>query len=350
MLVVVRESVVSNYLKVLSEARINPSIVTINSLGLANWYNLIFSNQNRDICLIDLDNYSTLISILNKGKLVFSREVNKGWEFLKADDIHLGEMVSEIQYTLSAYEKEELGPVIKEFLVTGITKGGEKLAQSLKEALGKEGGFLSPLEKINFDKTLGIDIINQVEENSLARVLGCFEADKEFEISLIQRIEKRKAAPMGISLPSLSPLLRKILVYIWFFFALGFIFGWEIYRQNVYLNQLEKHSKLISKRIRILEERKKVIELILAHLSRPASFLDVFKELSVSLPPRVFIQRFDYRYPRKELKITGIAKAPEEITRLMENLQNSILFKNVEQKYVRAGREGYTFQIDIQLK
>ncbi|MCM8765688.1 MAG: PilN domain-containing protein [Candidatus Omnitrophica bacterium] len=349
MLLVVRETVVQNYLKVFNEARINASIVTLNALGLANWFGLIFPRQEKDICLIDLDNYSTLVSILNKGKLVFSREVNKGWEQFKSEELHLGEIASEIQYTLSAYEKEEFGPKIEEFLVTGAVKGGEKLAKTLQETLGREVKFLSSLEKFSLEKAAGEEISPYAEGYSLAKVLGCFAEDEEFEINLIPKVEK-KPRVSKISLPALSPLGRKFLIYLWFFSSLGFIFFWEAYRQRTYLKQLRTQFKLVSKRIEVLEDKQKIINLILTHLRRPVSFLKVFKELSVKLPPRTFIQRLDFRASRKEMKISGVAGSSLEITQLMENLQNSPLFKNVNQKYVRAGKEGYTFQIDIEIK
>ncbi|MCM8778923.1 MAG: pilus assembly protein PilM [Candidatus Omnitrophica bacterium] len=349
MLLVVRETVVQNYLKVFNEAKINPTIVTINALGLANWFELIFPQQNKDICLVDLDNYSTVVSILNRGKLVFSREVNKGWEQFKGDDSRIVEIASEIQYTISAYEKEEFGPKIQEFLVTGVSKGREKLAQALQETLGKEIRFLSPLEKFNLAETEKEEFFKAEEQHSLAKVLGCFSSEEDFEINLISKIEK-KPAGIKISLPAFSPAMQKFLVYLWFFLAVGFIFFWEAHRQKVYLYQLRSQFRLISKRIESLEEKQKIINLILDHLRRPASFLEVFKELTGSLPPQTFLQRLDFRSERNELKISGFAGSSEEITRLLDNLQNCPLFKNVNQKYVRAGREGYTFQIDLQIK
>lgn len=349
MLLVVRETVVKNYLQLFNNVKINPSVVTVNALGLANWFSLIFPSQEKEICLIDLDNYSTVVSILNKGKLVFSREINKGWEQVKDEDLRLGEIASEIQYTLSAYEKEELGPKIEEFLVTGAVKGGEKLAKVLQDTLGKEVRFLSSLEKFGIEKTAEEEFSPYREGYSLAKVLGCFASDEEFEINLIPKIEK-KTTVKRISLPTLSPIWRETLLYFWFFFSLGFIFFWEAHRQNVYLNQLRAQHRLISKRIEALEEKQKIIGLILSHLRRPVTFLEAFRELTGSLPSRTFIQRLDFRASRKELKINGMAGSSNEITQLMENLQNSSLFKDVNQKYVRAGKEGYTFQIDIQIK
>jgi len=348
MLVVVREDVVNNYLKTLTASRINPFVITMNALGLANWYHHRFPQQNKDLCVVDIDFKTTVISVLNRGKLVFSREVNKGMEVLETSEAGASEIVMEIQHSLSAYDKEEIGPAMKEILVTGAVKGIEKLAMVLREALGMEVNFLSPLDGLILDEAVKEGVLGQAQDFSFSKVLGSLAAAENFDINIISRgAEKKKSA-----LSLYQTRILQILLYVWFFASIGAILGWEVYRQNSYASKLKKQLWAINKRIEALENKQKAINLTLAHLNRPASFLHVFKEIAEGLPPGIYLRRFEYRNQKKEVVIDGSATSSEEITKLMDNLQSSNLFKQVNQKYVRASgtKEGNTFQVEIQFK
>jgi Tfp pilus assembly PilM family ATPase len=347
MLVVVRQDVVNNYLKPLMASRLSAFIITMNSLGLANWYGWHFAQANKDICLVDLDKRATNIGILKAGKLVFSREVNKGLEIFENSAERVSEIVMEIQHSLSAYDKEEIGPAMKEILVTGATRGIEILANSLRQTMDIEARCISPFEGVDFKEEVRQEILNQAEDISLAKILGCLAREERFDVNLVPPETEKKKTTVYL----LQTKYATALLWLWFLVCLGAIVGWELYRLNSYASKLKAQLKIINKRIETLENKQRVVNLILGHLNRQGPFLEVLREIAISIPDGVLLRRLDYNRQKKNVVLDGTSSSSEAITRLMQTLQDSTAFKMANQKYVRSGgKEGNVFQIEVQLK
>lgn len=344
MLAVSSKDAFQNYITPFKTLKIDPEIATMNSSGLANWYKLRFPEQKKTVCLVDLDWKETNICILSKGNFIYSREISIGVETIRGESQGLDNLIMQVRRSVSAYNKENIGPKIESIVITGAVEEIEKLTAKLKQTSELEINSVSPLENVNFDKSINDAMVQVSNRTSLAKVLGALSDFKNFKINFFaeEREEKEKRLSFYRQVAFYS------IISVLLFSSIVAIIGWEFYRKIVYLEQAKELTQTINERVERLKARKKVVEKVLSHLKREGTVLNVLREIAKSAPPGVSLRRFDYRYGRRKVNIDGIAKTSDQVTRFMRNLQSSYFFSSVSQRYVRGTRKGEkTFALEI---
>lgn len=336
MLVVSRKDIVDKYLSPFQNFGIKPDVVTINSLGVKNWYNLKFPRNKKNLCLVDLDWTHTNVCILNKDKFVYSREIKRGVESIRGSNKGLDEIIMQLRRTVSAYDKENIGPKIEAIVITGAVEEIEQLCLKLKQNSDLEIDYISPIEKVKFNESISEVMIQVTNRMSLAKVLGALKPLGKFEINFFEEEKEEKKRKLSFYKKSIFYGLVFTLLSV---SIIGTI-GWEYYRKLSYVTQLKKVNNEIEARIKKLKKREGVIEKVLSHLKREGTILNVVKEIGKGLPQGVMLKQFNYRYDRKKVSINGVAEKSGSVTQFIRNLRKSSLFNTVSQKYVRDSQGG----------
>jgi len=344
MLVVSSKDAFEDYIVPFKKLRVKPVAVTMNSLGVVNWYKLLFPQEKRTICLIDLDWNETNVCILTKGKFIYSREISRGVESIRGGPQAIDDLIMQIRRSVSAYTKEDAGPKIEAITVTGAVEEIEKLSSKLKETSELEINAISPLKKVSFDESINDTMIQVSNRISLAKILGALSDSENFNINFLAEQREQKEERLIFY----KEVTTYTIIFVLLISSIVTITWWEFHRKLTYLQQTHQIVQKLQIRIDKLRTRKEIVGKVLSHLKRDGTVLNVLKEVAESLPEGVSLKRFNYKYDKRQLSIDGIAKSSQQVTTFIRNLQSSSLFSTVSQKYVRGIREDEkTFAIEI---
>lgn len=306
-LAVVGEEIINRYLNEVKDF-ILPTSVTINSLGVLNFYKKIRGNQERIILALDAG-YTNFV-ITSGGKMFFCREVNKGYRFIEEKGIEAWR--TEILHSVNSFNKEGiLSPI------SGVSIIGPANIKFLKDEISS-----LPFDDLEFiyqedfiRRTQGGEILGEKNKNySLAAVLGLAVMD-EMEINLtppviIQEIYKRRAFKQ-----------KKQAVILWaiVFLEILCLFGLEYHRRKLYLGDINSVLRELNPAVQKLEEKKKVVDFFLSRNKMPY-FLEIFDKIVTTIPQGVFIQRLEYER-ESEIRIEGKSSSPRLIYDFYKSLK-----------------------------
>jgi len=309
MLAVVGEGILNKYVSELAHF-ILPNKVTINSLGVVGFYKMI--RKNKDRILIEVDNKSSNLCIIGGGKLLFCREVNKGFYFIKDNGITL--WLEEVLNSIAAFNKEKLNQGIKSLTILGPRH--INFLEDQRESL--------PFDDVEFiyqenvvSKEEGFQFFGENSEEiySLVKLLGLSSIQfPEFDLTPLSIVQ-------GVVRKNLYRERKRAAIYFAAaFLACLFIVGLEYKRKAVYLDRLKSFIQSVSPAVETLEMRKRINQVFLKH-SREAKFLDLFKELVDVIPDNVLLKRLDYT-KNSQLIIEGISSDADSIYEFYENIKH----------------------------
>jgi hypothetical protein len=345
MLVVARKEMIDLYLEPLKSEKIEPNAITIDSLGIVNWIkNRQMQGENQ--CIIDLDYKATNVCILSRGEFIFSREVNKGIEILSKDASEVDDLILEIQRSISAYNKENIGPSVNKIILTGATSNIDNFREILANRFSATIDIISSREGVDMGKVIKIGEGIEESNISFTKLIGFLRSSLEFEINLMpSEIVKKRAKQQA-----LRTFITNFIYISFFVFGIISIFWWEYHRQDIYVIEAKRKLRELNKRIQLLDRKRKVINITLKHIKRQSSLLGVLRELYTVAPDNIVLKTFDYRKGR--ILINGITVTLDDVVKFIEKMQTSPIFRNVIQKYARQSRnkEEVTFQIEAGLR
>ena len=306
-LAVVGEEIINRYL---SEVKgfILPTAVTMNSLGILNFYKKIRGNQERIILALDAE-YTNFV-ITSGGKMLFCREINKGYRIIEEKGVESWQ--AEILHSVNSFNKEGISSPI-----SGVSIIGPGNIKFLKEEISS-----LPFDDLEFiyqedfiRRGEGCEILGEKrEEYLLAAVLG-LAVMEEMEIDLtpsaiIQEIYKRRVFKQ-----------KKQAVLLWtvVFLEILCLFGLEYRRRKLYLRDINSVLRELNPTIQKLEEKKKVVDFFLSRSKMPF-FLDIFDKIVTTIPQGVFIQRLEYER-ESEIRIEGKSSSPQLIYDFYKSLK-----------------------------
>ncbi|MDP8234210.1 MAG: PilN domain-containing protein [Candidatus Saelkia tenebricola] len=345
MLAVGRKNLIKErYLQLLKDVKIEP-YVTINSIPLAN----IFTAKGLGkecFLVIDVDSKATNICVVDKEKLIFSREVDKGAGKFIGNEVVLELWLIEIERSVAAYQKENLGSDIKKCYISGVELP-DSVRKILSEKLSLEVEYI-PLNKlVDFSQGEIKSYAESVKLSSVSftKVAGLLTLQKAPEINLtsLETLQKKV---------SVQKCRTNLIISSYLFIALfGFIgtIGWEFYYRRAYINDLENTIVSMKKKIDILERKKRIVDLTLDLIRNESSFLNVIKDLGLAIPSDVKLQTLDYKGDR--ISIGGISSTLDSIYDFSDKLRKSPIIIKVEDLKVReTGGDKRSFTLQASLK
>ncbi|MDP8253810.1 MAG: hypothetical protein P9X27_05385 [Candidatus Kaelpia aquatica] len=338
MLAVVGEEALNKYVSELTHF-ILPNKITINSLGVVGFYKMIRKDEDR--VLIDIDNRSSNLCIIGGGKLLFCREINKGFYFIK--DNGMAPWLKEVSNSIAAFNKEKLNQDIKSLTILGprhinfMEDERASLPFDDVEFIYQEK-FISKEEDFQFFGE------NSEEIYSLIKLLG---------LSFIQ-VPEFDLIPLGIAQRVVKKSLYRERKRAGIYFVLAaliciLIVRLEYKREEVYLGRLKSFIDSVSPAVKTLETRKRINQVFLKY-SRDVIFLDLFKGLVDIVPDNVLLRRVDYE-KNLQLVIEGISSDANSIYDLYENIKQLHMISKVEAfKIDTTSRQESVFYLKLGLK
>jgi len=356
MLVLVHRDVINKQLELLGGLKLNPEYIELSSQAAASAFIKEHPGENKVVAFIDIDIFSVDIQIIFNGKLVYTRNIslseNRTQEFLleeitKSLNSYLGERRIEKDRRIeqdSNYKEEEKRKLENRRLRMERTKSPsanrhDKNISSIfisgnvqPDSIDKlSNAFHTPVEAFNLMNRLPVDekILSSVGEyrGSICSIVGLVSNFPEAVLNLLpdeikmqkQIREKRKHYLV------LASQCASILLLI-----LG-IFMRNIYDKQNTLKWLDIEIKKTNPIAKEVNKRAKRLRVIKKQIDTKNSCLDILHELHKIIPDTISLSTLDYQL-NNTLKIKGQSKALSDALGLIDILEKSSCFKNVQLK------------------
>jgi len=350
MLVVAHKNEASKIGDILKSAGIHSYNIRLSSEGIASWLRSslpIEEINQKNICLIDIDNINTEIAIVSKGILTFSRVASIGAEnILEPESARwMQRLIGEIRNSVSLYVKErgQAASAISEFLVTGSNSCIEEFAAMLKAQLEEECEALSVLSRLAVgDDALGDEGIT----DNASICVACGSLFIEDGINLIEK-EARKKQRHLVKFKQLISIAIFAGVIAGISFALVFL---QMHQKNKQLMQLKAMLKGVEPAAKAIEDKVKKIDILKAQLSEGASSLDVLYNLYKLIPSSISLLDFNYDNMTRAVRFRGKSQRMSDVFKLVTILEGSERFSKVETRSVVKRRTRQGEVVDFQIR
>ena len=353
LIAIVKKEVVYRYLDLLEKAGVQPKSVELDSLAMVEAV-IYCNNVQKDpdkcidmegiVAIIDLDNSSSNIAVIEKGRSLFTRGISIGTEQLDSvTNVTLRfEWQDEIHRSLLVFQRD-YDKKVENVIVLGYCK--DSILLLLRQKLGipvvswKIKDFINELpEKESFQR-VGEGFV------SVTSLLGAIKEGINTTLNLIpdtvktswmMRQKKRAYMLTGV-------LLLGICV------VAGLTFNKKIHERKIYLASIQKRLEETSPLAKELEVKKERLALIKEQLSIEGSCLDILRELYTIIPQKTALTVFIYD---DDLGVTikGTSPTMSEVFALIPKLEESPYFENVTSRYATQrrikGQELTDFHID----
>ncbi|MDO9464275.1 MAG: pilus assembly protein PilM [bacterium] len=315
MLVLVHQDVINKQLELLRNLKLNPEYIELSSQATASAFIKEHPEINQPVALIDIDMFSVDIQVIFNGKLVYTRNIslseNRTQEFL----------LEEITKSLNSYKKDNRE-------ITSVFLSGKvhnKLVENLSKSFNMPVEIFNPVENLTLQEEK-FSIANQ-HETSLCSIIGLIRNFPNVLLNVLpdgikkqrQVREKRKHYLV------LASQCAGILLLI-----LGISTRIIYDKQNtskwldIEIGKTDPIAKEVNKRANRLRVIKKQID-------TKNSCLDILYELHKIIPDTISLSILDYQL-NNTLKIKGQSKALSDALGLIDILEKSSYFKNVQLK------------------
>ena len=303
MLVLVHRDVINKQLKLLGDLKLNPEYIELSSQAVASTFIKEHPEINKPIALIDIDMLSVDIQVIFNGKLVYTRNVSL------SENRTQESLLEEIIKSLNSYKKDN-----KE--VTSIFVSGKvhnKLVENLSMSFDVPVKIFNPAENLT--------------EISLCSIIGLIGNFPNVLLNVLpdkiktqkQTREKRKRY-LALASQCVGILLLTLGIFMGIIHNKQNTLKWL----NAEINKTDPIAKEVNKRANRLGVIKKQID-------TKNSCLDILHELHRIIPNNISLATLDYKL-NNTLKIKGQSKALSDALELIDILEKSHYFKNVQLK------------------
>ncbi len=334
LLAIIHKDSVSKYIRILDEAAVMPEQLVISSQALNGWFENFKTkakNVPDPVAVIDLDSLSADLIIVYKKQLVFSRSIN--FNAISKDPKEINNFLEEIRHSFSSYQKEKLGPDVARIILTGAGNYFLPLAEKLKAELAIEVETEEPEKYIQKEELLAFPEEVKNKNVSLNHIFGLILLEPSSVLNLIpqdilKHQEKQVKQKRHLFSAALSLLILAVFIGL---VLLKFI------SRDTYLNQLDSQLKQTSPKALDVQKMIKRLELVEQRLSNQGTAIDILYELYRLIPPEISLSVFTLE-ENGTVTLQGTSMAMSSVFNLVNTLEKSPYFQNVEVKYTSKRR------------
>lgn len=306
LLVACKREIVDDYLQIVREAGLIPSIIEVSSQVILNTLRLNYP-QNEVIALLDLRPGMSEVVIVSKGELLFSR----GFILSGTDE----KSFSEIQRSLEAFRAEHPEARINRILLAGEGAGLPGLKDLIEKELDHKVEMANPLQNIALDHPN----IQAVSHRLMKAVGLAIRGMQKKGMNLLPReraeakAQKRKIL---VALPSLIPLILLL--------AAGLLFI-DLKKKDEELRITDQKLTAIGDEVKEARELKRKLALVERLKEKGTTPIDVLKELNQTIPDKIWLTELSL--DKERLHIQGQSLKDQDVADLLQALNNSLYFK-----------------------
>lgn len=354
MLVIVQRSALRHHFNVLEEAGIVVERMSVSSEGLGQWCAAALDKvpANEAVAVLDMDADASDLVVIEGGGLAFTRSLRIGAARLFDDrGEESRKLAREIRQSLAVYRGEG-GVAVSRLVLTGAGFSLEDTARRLEEDLQiavDRQNSLSVARRLPEDIPMRAEPFRAVSVTALVGIaLG--PTALEFDLMPDPVRMRRDLTEKAHSLTSFGMLVMGLLMVVSMLATLKLLF-----RQGE-LDRLDGQSRLQAPRVREVQRMIDVIEVVKKRAGLRASSFRVLSALHPLVPADVVlfdaIARDVARDSPGRIELRGVAQSRQDIRLLVNRMEQSDLFRDVQESGTRMDRQSqkFVFQVQCQIE
>ena len=324
LLIIVHQDIIKKYLKFLEKNRLEPQEITIDSQGILRWYNLQKASGPKDSALIvDFDSGYARLDIIAAASAVYSR----AFSMSIMSDESKQKLLDEINKSLSAYEKENIGIKPEHIIFTGA----EELSDAAKDSMASKLPFtcvkLAQAQGISL-KAEGLSQREDFQKHSFTSLLGLALSSDELPFNLLPEdtFLKRQKSAYKQQLRATGIVTSLIIAVIITSMVL------HISARKRIIHHLSAQLRELSADVDKVEMMSKKLNYVKTQLGRSSECLDTLTEIFRIAPNDISLAFFGYD-TNKPIVLKGQAKTLSGVFNFVNTLEASEMFKEVQVRY-----------------
>lgn len=299
--------------------------------------------EKQPVCFVQMDATTSEFLIMSNGAVLFVRSIPVGAKhFETAREGYLIRFVAELRKSFDTYQSENIDVAPAKIIFTGATEGLEDLGASAQEAFNMSlkrvpDTSLLPLLPELKQKYEGknVPLLATATPGILVDELTVDLSPEESKFQKVLADRAKQAIKAGI--------LTMIIIGLLCFLAAS-----RIYFKNVQLQELSKRYEPIRQEAESLEQTYARVQAVKTRLAVQGTALEALAELSSLVSDDIYLTEVKFEAGKK-LDIKGASFAKPSIFALVEKMENSKIFKNVQTKYIMGRKEGDQEVSDFQI-
>ena len=332
-LVVLLAAIPQNRLKdinsFLNNCGVNAKKIKIYPQCVANLFNDVKSNSK---VILDLDGIKNNVTILDKGKIFLSSNMNI--EDNDDKEEYYNELLENIEYFLNFYSARHFGNKVEGIHIVGWLYKDSNLVKKIEEHFEIKvfnGWIKSP-------KTIWID--KSVDKNLHCEIVGSAIKEKLIygkELNFAKKLEEGNVNRFNVNIRIVSIICALLIGFEIIGAALFFSLSNKRYNVQSINKELWK-LETVEKEINDLENKKKELEVKAQYINKmneeKFDYIKVLEHVKVSLPNGVSIRTISI--DKENVTATfNISNSTLDVAKLVIGLNNSNIFEPIDIKEVK---------------
>ena len=348
--IIVHKEVAQRYLKILAGAGLTPHKLVLSSLEILDWFlyqqSQLGSAHREPTAIINIDVMHSEVCLCYQENLLFSRNINYGARDLKPESI--SGFIQQMDLTIDAYRKQRMGPDITKIFIISTMLEASQLKIRFQEEYKLTVDILTPLDNLPCQKDFKLAPLWNQNGVSLTAGLGLLFSNPKKTINLLPqeihhttrtRLRKREWVKLGLGI-FLSMILGMS------------IFMVDIYRDSMYLKQIQKKSDQIKSNVEQAERKIQAMRFIKEQFNDRILVADIVSELYNLMPLEISLRSFSLD-SNGLIVIQGFGQTGASVNAFQSQLVSSPFLKDVTLQYAtqrkRLNQDVTDFKITCQL-
>lgn len=349
MLVIAQHSIVKERLEALQKIGVYVQKVALSTEGVYNWFSIAYMLSTKSdlqtSILLDIDSNCSDFIIIHKGRLVFTRSISIGANYLLDEpDKWRDKFIEELKHSVELYQMEERDIKIAKIFLAGASRNIGYIDVVLSSALDIPTESIDPIRNIRIKSDTKILQNDRFKYISTSPLFGVAIKHKELEIDLtpneiqVQRLmdEKRKNLTKTGILSISIIMMGSILFLI------------NIYSKNLYLAQLKTKISQIEKKAGEVEKMRAKINLIEKRLDAKGASINLLNEIFQLVPREIYLTYVNIE-EKQRIVLKGSAFAMSDVFRFVTILENSPMLTNVKTTYITTQKDKKTEYAEFEI-
>ncbi len=307
------------------------------------WRNAL-SDEKSPIAIVQVDAITTEFLIEFRSMLLFVRSIPIGSRhFAAAKEGYLTRFIDEIKKSVETYQSENIDIAPTKMIITGALQGLENIEQLIEEKLQIPVRKITELEIVPVDEDLKAELPNPCPSSLLylgapLLVLDELMVDLAPEENKLKKVLAERSKEVVKSGGLIMTLLGLVCIFLIS----------QIYFKTAQINELKKRYLPIQKEASALEEGYIRVRAIKSHLALRGKSLETLAELSSLLSDDLFFTDMKFDSAGK-INLKGSSYSKPSIFSLVDKIEGSALFRNVQTKYITGRVEDDKELADFEL-
>jgi len=327
------QEAVERYLKVLRDAGLSASLLTVSSWGVQGWYRRLRAIPGADepSLVLNVDDTRTDLVLIGGGRILSTRSVAQGLIDWESEGDVLEQLAQEVERSRAAVRKELTGIDMRSLIVTG-----RREVAAWAEPLGKRVGL--PAVAVDAQQALpswsapeGLSaspvVVGGLACGDLRGVLNLSPAELRAQVRHRQQV--RQLMTVGVLVVAVLGLGC----------ALAGVEMLRAGRLEARVLSMLRHIEPTAKQLR---EKARVSQVVLSVLEDRQRFAAILAGVLTATPAQVELEALTYEQNRQELVVRGRAPGTQTVLDYAERLRQLEGIDSVRLKYStrRSGPAG----------